>query len=129
MGRYYPMVRPDGEAFMQWQPTEKGEEIPDWGPGHPVNPCCPICGARFFIRKILVPAKSTLRDDVDLVLQRFAPGARVPIEVDSDGKEYYLREDIQHDRLLHWKHKGDPNAAPSSVEMSPPRRTGDREYD
>ena len=40
MGKWVTIVRP-GSTFHQWQPTTKGEKLPDCDPWDG----CPICGA------------------------------------------------------------------------------------
>ena len=40
MGKWVTIQRP-GSSFQQWQPTSKGEQLPDWDPWDG----CPICGA------------------------------------------------------------------------------------
>lgn len=61
---------------MQWRATVKGEKMPLFAPGHPVNPVCVICGAAYFDRPVVVEGRDYLRTDIghDWPLHKNHPG-------------------------------------------------------
>lgn len=96
MGYFAEARRKDGRVFQQWRRSHKDELMPSFGLGE-VNTACPICGAEFYDKRGVAPA-------------RIVAGRIVEPERE------WVRSEVEHDYLMHATHEGNPSVGAEAQE-------------